>query len=156
MKDASGASQMDPKTQITALHGTSMLDAAQFPVESNICLSLLRGPGSENDQRLINAAVGQRSTCSARRPWRPPRRRARAAMRPTRFWRRAASWVHDMRAGRQAVRALVEGFTPPVTSAADEEFDLGLVQFDGTASLFVSDRPDAKAEALLHGLQARA
>ena len=29
------------------------------------------------------------------------------------------------------------------------------MQFDGAAGLFVSDHPDAKAEALLDGLQAR-
>ena len=51
MKDASGASQMDPKTQVTSLHGVSMLDAAQYPIESNICLALLHEPGGENDRQ---------------------------------------------------------------------------------------------------------
>src|SRR5207244_2559030 len=35
MKDASGASQMDPKSQVSSLHGTSMLHAATLPLESN-------------------------------------------------------------------------------------------------------------------------
>ena len=109
MKDASGASQMDAKTQITSLHGTSMLDAAQFPVESNICLSLPRGPGSENDRRSMPPS-GRRSTCSARRLWPRPRRRAREATRPTRFsLRRAASWVHAVRAAGRPGRAGARG-----------------------------------------------
>ncbi len=33
MREASGASQMDPKTQVTSLHGVSMLDAARNPFE---------------------------------------------------------------------------------------------------------------------------
>ena len=112
MKDASGASQMDAKTQITSLHGTSMLDAAQFPVESNICLSLLRGPGSEKIGSWSTPPLGRRSTCSARRPWPPLRRPGRRATPPTRFWPlRAASWTTTCRPARQAVRALVEGFT---------------------------------------------
>ena len=36
MKDASGASQMDAKTQVTSLHGVSMLEAAQYPLEANV------------------------------------------------------------------------------------------------------------------------
>ena len=58
MKDCSGASQMDPKTQVTSLHGVSMLDAAQYPLESNISLALLHEPGGENDRKLINVAIG--------------------------------------------------------------------------------------------------
>ena len=58
---------------------------------------------------------------------------------------------------RQAVRCTVEGFTAAGLRSAARR---GVrprpgSQFDGTASLFVSDRPDAKAEALLHGLQTR-
>src|SRR5215471_976429 len=58
MKDASGASQMDPKTQVTSLHGVSMLDAARHPFESNLCLALLREPAGENDRALLNLVVG--------------------------------------------------------------------------------------------------
>ncbi len=58
MKDTSGASQMDARTQLTSLHGVSMLEAAQFPLESNVSLALLHEPGGINDQRLINVAIG--------------------------------------------------------------------------------------------------
>ena len=58
MKDASGASQMDAKTQITSLYGVSMLDAAQYPLETNINLALLHETGGANDRKLINVAIG--------------------------------------------------------------------------------------------------
>ena len=58
LKDASGASQMDAKTQVTSLHGVSMLDAAQYPLEANVALALLHEPGGENDRALVNVAVG--------------------------------------------------------------------------------------------------
>src|SRR5438067_827455 len=57
MKDASGASQMDAKTQVSSLHGTSVLDAAQRSFESNVALALLHDAGGENDVRLIAPAV---------------------------------------------------------------------------------------------------
>ena len=94
MKDCSGASQMDPKTQVTSLHGVSMLDAAQYPLESNISLALLHEPGGENDRKLINVAIGaELNLHGRRRNWRRRRRRARQATRPTVCWppRRASS-----------------------------------------------------------------
>src|SRR5262249_44413153 len=41
MKDASGASQLDAKTQVASLYGVSMLDAAQQPLEANMSLALV-------------------------------------------------------------------------------------------------------------------
>jgi len=58
MKDASGASQMDPKTQVSSLHGTSMLTAATLPFESNVVLALVHDAGGENDRKLIAPASG--------------------------------------------------------------------------------------------------
>ena len=135
-----------------------MLDAAQFPVESNICLSLLRGPGGENDGGSSTSPSGRdqpvRHAGSGRGPG-----GAEAGNAPNTVLAAACSILgprHAQQAG-QAVRALVEGFTAAgLRSAVDEEFDLSLVDFDGAANLFVSDRPDAKAEALLNGLQAAA
>ena len=57
MKDASGASQMDAKTQVRSLHGTTMLNAATLPLESNVALALVHDAGGENDRKLIAPAV---------------------------------------------------------------------------------------------------
>src|SRR5262249_61339643 len=58
MKDDSGAAQLDPKSQVASLYGVSMLDAARQSMEANVCLALVHGPGAENDQALINIALG--------------------------------------------------------------------------------------------------
>jgi len=58
MKDTSGASQMDARSQLTSLYGVSMLDAAQYPLEANVALALLHEPGGANDQALVNVAIG--------------------------------------------------------------------------------------------------
>src|SRR5437762_6023579 len=53
MKDCSGASQMDAKTQVTSLHGVSMLDAAHNSLESNVNLALLHDDCGDNVRKLI-------------------------------------------------------------------------------------------------------
>src|SRR5207249_9567112 len=58
MKDASGASQLDPKTQVASLYGVSMLEAAQHPLEANVNLALVHEVGGPNDEKLLNIAVG--------------------------------------------------------------------------------------------------
>ena len=57
MKDTSGATHMDPASQVTSLHGVSMLDAARDPFESNLCLAILRERNGPNDNALANVAI---------------------------------------------------------------------------------------------------
>ena len=57
MKDKSGASQMDPKTQVTSVHGRSVLDLALLPVEANFALPLVHEIAGENDRAMLDIAV---------------------------------------------------------------------------------------------------
>lgn len=57
MKDCSGSSVMDPKTQVTKVNGVSILDASKEPLESNLCLSVVRELNDANDNALFNLAV---------------------------------------------------------------------------------------------------
>ena len=41
MKDKSGATVMDPKTQVTSVHGHTVLDLALQPLEANFALPLV-------------------------------------------------------------------------------------------------------------------
>ncbi|HHL40217.1 MAG TPA: CoA-binding protein [Deltaproteobacteria bacterium] len=56
MKDASGASMMDPKTQVSKIHGVSILDASKRSLEENLVLSLLKGYPDEGGRKLANTA----------------------------------------------------------------------------------------------------
>ena len=60
MKDCSGSSVMDPKTQVTKVNGISILDSAKQPLESNLCLALVREFNDANDNALFNLAVAAR------------------------------------------------------------------------------------------------
>ena len=84
MKDTSGATVMDPATQVTSLHGVSMLDAARGAVRGQ---PVPRRPArAERPQRR---QAGQRRDRGPRQPARRPdpgrrrRRPRRPATRPT-------------------------------------------------------------------------
>src|SRR5260221_1115293 len=74
MKDFSGCSRMDPQTQVSTLHGVSMLAAAQQSFETNIALALLHETPSGNSEQLINVAAGSGLTLSADPPLAPAQR----------------------------------------------------------------------------------
>lgn len=57
MKDASGASMMDPNTQVTKIHNTSILDATRYPLESNLVFALTKEYPDEYKKKLANIAL---------------------------------------------------------------------------------------------------
>ena len=57
MKDKSGASVMDPKTQVTSVHGHEVLDLALLPMEACFALPLVHEIANENDRAMLDVAV---------------------------------------------------------------------------------------------------
>ncbi|VAX11814.1 Succinyl-CoA ligase [ADP-forming] alpha chain [hydrothermal vent metagenome] len=57
LKDASGASMMDPKTQVSRLQGVSVLDASTHTFEDNLVLSLAREYPDANGSALANVVL---------------------------------------------------------------------------------------------------
>jgi len=56
MKDASGASMMDPNTQVTKVHNVSILDSSKRSLEENLVCSLLKSYPDEHGRDLANTA----------------------------------------------------------------------------------------------------
>lgn len=159
MKDCSGASQMDATTQVTSLHGMSMLDAAQNLLESNVCLALLHGLGEENDRALINIAIGAAVNLHGTAELAAAQAAREAGNAPNSVLAAAASIVGPRRAqaAREAAVALIDRFgSAGLTSALDDTFDVGSIATDAaTRELLVSAKRDARAEAMLAGFHAR-
>ncbi|HET6518709.1 MAG TPA: hypothetical protein VFG47_02685, partial [Geminicoccaceae bacterium] len=156
MKDSSGASVMDPATQVTSLHGVSMLDAAREPFESNLCLALLREPNGPNDNALANVAIAAHVNLHGD-PMLAAADAARAAGNaPNSALAAALSILGPRRVegARRAVAALTERFAHRVQDAADEAFDLRAIPSSDPAP-FVGPEPDPRAEAMLRALDAR-
>ncbi len=57
MKDASGASMMDPGTQVSKIHNQSILDASTKTFEANLVFALTRQYTCETGEKLINFAL---------------------------------------------------------------------------------------------------
>ena len=57
MKDKSGASVMDPTTQVTSVHGHEVLDLALLPMEACFALPLVHEIANDNDRALLDVAV---------------------------------------------------------------------------------------------------
>ena len=57
LKDASGASMMDPKTQVSKIHQTSILDASTKTFEANLVFALCREYPSAYGEKIANIAL---------------------------------------------------------------------------------------------------
>jgi succinyl-CoA synthetase alpha subunit len=157
MKDTSGASQMDEKTQVTSLHGVPMLEAAQRPMESNICLALLHEAGSVNDCKLLNVAIGAELDLAGAATLAAAQAAREAGNAPNSVLAAAASIVgpRTQQAARKALVDLIERFSEAgLQDAADEGFDAARVRA-GERELFIARSRDVKAEAMLAGIEAR-
>ncbi|WP_284615120.1 CoA-binding protein [Aquabacterium humicola] len=157
MKDASGASQMDPRTQITRLHGVSMLEAAQHPLEANVGLALLKEPGGDNDCKLVNVALAAHLNLHGT-PMLAAAEAARAGGNAPNAVVAAALAIVGPRYSERAralVRELVDRFSAAgLKDALDERFELGTL-LDGGGPALLAPAPDARAQALLEGLRQR-
>ncbi|MCP4040507.1 MAG: CoA-binding protein [Gammaproteobacteria bacterium] len=126
MKDTSGASMMDPKTQVSRLHGVSVLDAATHPFEDNLMLALIREYPDESSRALANIALnsfvnlyGYALTAAAdasRAGGNSPNTALSAAL--------AILGPTSMNISRKAIEALMELFAHAgLTDPTDESFD---------------------------------
>ncbi len=159
MKDRSGSSVMDAKTQVTRMSGISILDAARYPLESNYCLALLREHNDDNDNALFNTAVaagvnlnGDFITCVADA--------VRAAGNsPNTVLSAACAVVGPGRvsAARAAADVLIDLFGHAGLSTGDQTgFDFSALQPSAEQrSQLLGDTTDPKAAAMLAGLVAR-
>jgi succinyl-CoA synthetase alpha subunit len=146
MKDRSGASQMDPRTQVTSVHGLSVLDLAMEPLEANFALPLVHEIADENDRALLDVAVAAEVNLVGD-PVLIAADAARAAGNaPNSVMAAAASIIGPKRVERAlaCADALIDLFAPSgLLDARDESFDLGKVGIDErTRSLFLADRDD--------------
>ncbi len=156
MKDASGASRMDAATQITSLHGTSMLDAALLPIEANICLALLGEPGGSNEHALVSAAVAVEVNLFGAPALAAAEAARDAGNSPNTVMATACGLVGPrcQDGARKAMRALLDQFAEAgLTDPLDTDFEIGRVA--GPGHPLVATEPDRKADALLLGLEAR-
>jgi succinyl-CoA synthetase alpha subunit len=157
MKDASGASQMDARSQVTSLHGVTMLDAAQQSLEANILLALVHEPGRANEHSLVAVAVGAALNLH-RHPALAAAEAARAAGNSPNSVLAAAATILGPRcqeASRRALRIMLDRFAAAgLRDARDENFDVTKMKREADDRL-TSDLAEPLADAMLAGIEAR-
>ncbi|KOR30931.1 CoA-binding protein [Achromatium sp. WMS2] len=159
MKDRSGSSLMDPRTQVTKVSGVSVLDAASYSLESNYCLALLHEHNDANDNALINTAVACDINLhgdaiislvdAVRAAGNSPNTVLSAAC--------AVIGPGKVNAARAAADVFMDLFGHSGLDQADHvEFDIsGIGANAEQLKCLVSDVADPKAESMLAGLEAR-
>jgi hypothetical protein len=146
---------------VSSLHGVSVLDAALRPFESNVALALLHDAGGENDVKLIAAAVAAHVNLHGRPELAAAQASRDAGNAPNAVLAAAAAIVGPRRqqAARQASVFMIErfhaaGLGSEFGASLSEAFDIDSVDRRGAPELS-TDRPDARAQALLAGVDAR-
>ncbi|MFO1143203.1 MAG: hypothetical protein U1E59_12555 [Amaricoccus sp.] len=162
MKDKSGASVMDPKTQVTSVHGHAVLDLALQPLEACFALPLVHEIAGDNDRALLDVAVAAEVNLVGD-PILVAADAARdAGNAPNAVMATAAAITGPKRVERAlaCTRALIDAFAHSgLKDGRDEGFDTSRIAIDApTRALFLAtpgEADDPRPEAMLAAIEAR-
>jgi succinyl-CoA synthetase alpha subunit len=162
MKDKSGASVMDPTTQVTSVHGHPVLDLALAPLEATFALPLVHEIATENDRAMLDVAVAAEVNLVGD-PILVAADAARdAGNAPNAVMATAAAIVGPKRVERAlaCTRALIDLFAHSgLKDGRDEDFDTAGIEMDAeTRALFLAteaEADDPRPEAMLVAIEAR-
>jgi succinyl-CoA synthetase alpha subunit len=157
LKDASGASQMDAKTQVTSLFGYSMLEAAQLPFESTVNLALLHEPGGARDRALIHVAIASGMNLHGLPALAAADAARQAGNSPNTVMAAAAAILGPacQARSRAAMAAMIDAFMGAGLRSAFDGLPESLANAKLDASLFSGAQRDPAADAMLRALDAR-
>src|SRR5271165_4389786 len=162
MRDKSGASMMDPKTQVTSVHGYSVLDLALQPLEANFALPLVHEIASENDRAMLDIAVAAEINLVGDPALSAAEAAREAGNSPNTIMAAAVAIIGPKRVERAlaCARALIELFAQSgLKDGRDESFDYSRIKLNSeTRSLFMVDHAevgDPRPEAMLKAVSAR-
>ena len=161
MKDCSGASVMDDKTQVTSVHGISVLDLAREPLEANFALPLVHEIADANDRALLDVAVAAEVNLVGDPVLVAADAAREAGNAPNSVMATAASIIGPKRVERAlaCTDALIDVFAQSgLTDARDESFDLRKVQISAqTQALFLATEADqdVRPKLMIKAVRAR-
>ena len=162
MKDASGASVMDPETQVTSVHGRTVLDLALSPLETHFALPLAHGIIPENARKLLNIAIGAEMNLVGDDALVAANAARAAGNSPNTIMAAASSIIGPKRVARalQCAKTLIDLFAPSgLIDAANESFDFRLIRAEPamTACFLASpeEAGDLRPAAMLRAIRDR-
>ncbi|MBF0443995.1 MAG: CoA-binding protein [Magnetococcales bacterium] len=161
LKDCSGASRMDGKTQVTQIHGVSVLDASTKSFEENLVQSLIREYPDANGAAMANVAlnayvnqsgnVGLAAADAAREAGSSPNACLSTAV--------AVLGPKEVQSSRDAVAAIIELFgLARLEDPANTDFDFSEQlekAAEATDGVLVGDKSGKRGKVMLAALEAR-
>jgi len=156
MKDCSGVSTMDPKTQITRLHNMSVLDSSLKPLESNLCQALVGEHNGPNDNAMVNVAIAASLNLHGDMMIAVADASRAAGNAPNVVLSATLSLLGpgSVNSARVAVDALIELFVHSgLSDARDENFNLNSISVtDELRQRFIGKDTDRQAEAMMQAV----
>ena len=142
MKDASGASMMDPATQVTSVHGHSVLDMALEPLEAIFALPLVHEIAGPQDRMMLDIAIASEINLVGDPALAAADAAREAGNSPNTVMAAAAAIIGPKRVERAlaCTRALIDLFAHSgMTDAHDESFNVSAIPTDDkTRALFLA------------------
>ncbi|HUW26270.1 MAG TPA: hypothetical protein VMW07_07060 [Gallionella sp.] len=159
MKDCSGSSVMDPKTQVTKVNNISILDCSKQPLESNLCMALVRELNDANDNALFNLAVAAHVNLHGDAALAAAEAAREAGNAPNTAISAAVALVGPKRAdaARCAADTLIDLFAHSGLLTGDNE-QAKITPAPATPeqlAMLLGKAPDARAEAMLKAFDKR-
>ncbi|WP_157270010.1 CoA-binding protein [Azohydromonas aeria] len=145
MKDKSGASQMDPATQVTAVHGHPVLDLALQPLQAVFALPLVHEVAGANERALLDIAVAAEVNLVGDPVLVAAQAARDAGNAPNAVMAAAASIVGPKRVERAlaCTRVLIELFLGSgLKEGSQAGFDFSRIRLDEAARALFTQRPD--------------
>jgi succinyl-CoA synthetase alpha subunit len=162
MKDKSGATVMDAKTQVTSVHGHSVLDLALLPLEANFALPLVHEIASENDRAMLDIAVAAETNLVGDATLIAADAAREGGNSPNTVMAAAAAIIGPKRVERALACAakLIDLFAySGLLDSRDEGFDCSAIKFDEkTRAVFAAsaaEASDPRPEAMLKAVRDR-
>ncbi|HUC69323.1 MAG TPA: hypothetical protein VMA53_28150 [Stellaceae bacterium] len=162
LRDASGASTMDPATQVTSVHGHAVLDMALEPLEAIFALPLVHEIAGPQDRMMLDIAIASEINLVGDPALSAADAAREAGNSPNTVMAAAASIIGPKRVERAlaCARALIDLFAHSgMTDAHDESFDVSAISTDEkTRALFLAtaqDAEDPRPPAMLAAMRAR-
>jgi succinyl-CoA synthetase alpha subunit len=162
MKDRSGASVMDGQTQVTSVHGHSVLDLALEPLEATFALPLVHEIAGPEDRAMLDLAVAAEVNLVGDPILGAADAAREAGNAPNAVMAAAVSIVGPKRVERALAcsRALIDLFAHSgLRDGHDEAFDVSTIPADAaTRALFLAteaEADDPRPEAMLRAIAAR-
>jgi succinyl-CoA synthetase alpha subunit len=162
MKDKSGAAVMDPTTQVTSVHGHSVLELALLPLEANFALPLVHEIAGDNDRAMLDIAVAAETNLVGDPALIAAEAAREAGNSPNTVMAAAAAIVGPKRVARtlSCATRLIDLFAHSgLLDGRDEDFDLRAIKVDeDTRVLFAAtaaEANDPRPEAMLKAVHDR-